>query len=174
MALSLWNGIKGRLGAGGIAFVVIMVLALGFIAANLLSDARRPPVDLSVGSRFPCTVLSVYDGDGPINCAEVDARGQQVIVRLRGIEARENDNSCRREDICPPLSGAQGRAVLEELAGARMLCTSFGPSYNRVDSRCHTPGGVDISCEMIRRGAAMRWPEYDREGSLANCAPPRR
>lgn len=174
MALSLWDRIKGRWGAGGIAFAAIMVLALGFIATNLLGDARRAPVDLAVGSRFPCTVLSVYDGDGPINCAEVDGRGQQVIVRLRGIEARENDNSCRRQDICPPLSGAQGKAVLEELAGGRMLCTSFGPSYNRVDARCFTPAGLDVSCEMIRRGAAMRWPQYDPDGSLANCAPPRR
>ena len=174
MALSFWNRLKGRWGAGGIAFALIMVLALGFIAINLLRDARRPPVDLSVGSRFPCTVTSIYDGDGPINCSEVDARGQQVVVRLRGIEARENDNSCRRADICPPLSGAQGKAVLEELAGGRIECTSFGPSYNRVDARCHTPAGVDISCEMIRRGAAMRWPEYDPNGSLAHCRPQRR
>jgi endonuclease YncB( thermonuclease family) len=170
MTPPLWTRLRTRIGIGTIVVVVIILAALAFILVNLLRDRGPAKVDTAAGKTFPCTVLSVYDGDGPINCAETDMAGKEVTVRLRGIEARENDNSCQL-DIYPRASGAEAKAKLTELAVGRLECQSFGPSYNRVDASCRNPAGVDISCEMIRSGAASRWPQYDREGRLTACVP---
>ena len=166
-------GRLGRIGIGGIVIGLIILAAIIFILVSAMGGAGAAVVDTAAGREFPCTVQSVYDGDGPINCSETDTAGQQVRVRLRGIEARESDNSCQAE-TCPEATGAEAKAQLEQLAVGRLECTSFGPSYNRVDASCRTATGVDISCEMIRSGAAVRWPQYDPEGRLASCVPNRR
>jgi endonuclease YncB( thermonuclease family) len=41
------------------------------------------------GQTFACTPVAVYDGDGPVWCAE----GPRI--RLAGIAAREMDGTCR-------------------------------------------------------------------------------
>ena len=161
----------GRIGIKGAVIGVIIAAALLFILVNVIEDTEPERVDIAAGSQFPCTVLSVYDGDGPINCAEQDMQGKPVAVRLRGIEARETDDSCRPQELCPEMSGAEAKDILTRLAVGRLECTSHGPSYNRVDARCRNASGQDLSCEMIRSGGAMRWPEYDSEGELLACVP---
>lgn len=168
--MGLLTRARGKIGTSGLVIVAVVVAALIFVIVNVVQDIAPDQVDTATGSRFNCTVLSVYDGDGPINCAEVDGDGKQVSVRLRGIEAREPDNSCQT-DLCPRLSGEDAKAMLTRLAVGQIQCTSFGPSYNRVDASCITSTGTDISCELIRSGAAVRWPEYDRDNRLVNCLP---
>jgi endonuclease YncB( thermonuclease family) len=164
----------GRLGVGGIAVGLIIVAAVAFILFSFLGDRASAVVDTAAGKQFSCTVQSVYDGDGPINCAEFDTEGKPVRVRLRGIEARDADNGCQLPDpLCPTASGAQAKAALTRIAVGRLQCTSFGPSYDRVDSSCVAPDGTDLSCELIRTGMAVRWPQYDPEGRLVPCVPPR-
>ncbi|MDQ8754748.1 hypothetical protein RCO27_00765 [Sphingosinicella sp. LHD-64] len=170
MASTFFGQVRSRIGTGGLVIGAIVLAAVIFVVINAVRDITPTAVDTATGSRFTCTVLSVYDGDGPINCAEVDGAGEQVSVRLRGIEAREPDNTCQME-VCPPLSGQEAKAILTRLAVGQLQCVSFGPSYNRVDSSCTSPTGVDISCELIRTGAAVRWPEYDPEQRLVNCVP---
>jgi endonuclease YncB( thermonuclease family) len=159
-----------KIGAGAVVIGIIILAALAFILFSIISQRGSGKVNTAAGKQFPCTVLSVYDGDGPINCAETDAAGKPVTVRLRGIEAREADNSCQA-DVCPNATGAEAKAQLTRLAVGRLQCESFGPSYNRVDAACRTATGVDISCEMIRSGTATRWAQYDPEGRLAGCVP---
>jgi endonuclease YncB( thermonuclease family) len=171
MASALWPRVRAKVGIGGVVIGGIIVAAMGFVAASAVSDMSPHIVDTAVGSRFTCTVLSVYDGDGPINCSEVDGKKQPVSVRLRGIEARDADNTCRRADLCPSKSGEEAKAMLTSLAVGRLECVSFGPSYNRVDASCRSATGVDLSCEMIKSGNAMRWPEYDPEERLVHCKP---
>lgn len=165
---------KRRIGLGALAIGLIILAAIAFIVINALGDREAPRVDLAAGKQFPCTVQSVYDGDGPINCAERDTQGNQVRVRIRGIEARDADNSCRHPNLCPEASGAEARAVMERLAVGRLDCTSFGPSYNRVDAFCRNPGGQDLSCEMLKSGTAVRWEQYDPGGRLIPCVRPYR
>ena len=169
--MTVWNRLQARVGTGGILIAAVIVAALAFIVGSAVQTAAPATGSISAGSRFSCTVTSVYDGDGPINCSEVDAGGKPISVRLRGIEARESDNSCRRDKLCPSASGAEAKAVLTGLAVGRLDCVSNGPSYNNVDARCIAPTGADISCEMVRSGTAVRWPEYDREGRLLGCMP---
>jgi endonuclease YncB( thermonuclease family) len=173
LAGTLWNGLRTRIGVGGIAIALLILAALAFILVNVADDRDKALVDTSAGSDFPCTVVSVYDGDGPINCSETDSEGKPVAVRLRGIDAREIDDSCQVQ-VCPKASGAEARALLTKLAVGRMQCHSFGPSYNRVDASCTNPEGTDISCELVRQGTAVRWPEYDPDGRLLPCVPKNR
>ena len=163
-----------RLRGSALAIGLIILAAVAFILFNAFGEASSATVDTAAGQQFACTVQDVYDGDGPINCAETDASGKQVRVRLRGIEAREADNSCRYENLCPEASGQQAREQLQRLAVGRLQCTSFGPSYSNVDASCRNPQGADISCEMLRSGAAVRWPQYDPDGRLLPCVPGRR
>jgi endonuclease YncB( thermonuclease family) len=161
-----------RIGIGALAIGLIIVAAIAFIVVNALGDRGTPGVDIAAGKQFPCTVQSVYDGDGPINCSEHDLSGNPVRVRIRGIEARDADNSCRHPNLCPQASGAEAKAMLERFAVGRLECTSHGPSYNRVDAFCTNASGQDLSCEMLKSGMAVRWAEYDPEGRLIPCVRP--
>ncbi|HEX8532878.1 MAG TPA: hypothetical protein VF662_01805 [Allosphingosinicella sp.] len=171
MALNGWTRLRTRVGIGGVAIAGIIAAALLFILVNVVHEAAPAQVNTARGKQFPCTVLNVFDGDGPIACSEKDQEGKQVVVRLRGIEAREQDNKCPRADLCPAASGEEAKAALTRLAVGRLQCTSFGPSYTRVNASCLTPTGADLSCEMVRTGTAVRWPEYDPEGRLKHCLP---
>jgi endonuclease YncB( thermonuclease family) len=151
----------------------VILAALIFIAASALGRLGIQTVDTTAGAVFPCTVLRVMDGDGPVFCEEEDQQGRQVRVRMRGIEARDGDGACRIAQGCPEMNWEEGKAVLTRIAGARMDCTSYGPYRDRVDAFCFTPDGVDISCELVKMGAAVRWPEFDAEGRLLNCLPGR-
>lgn len=164
----------GRIGMGGVIAAFVILAAVVFILISALGETASAAVDTAAGRQFPCTVQTVYDGDGPINCSEVDLAGKQVRVRLRGIEAREADNSCRYPDLCPKATGEAARAELTRLAVGRLECTSYGPSYSNVNASCRTATGADLSCEMLRTGTAVRWPEYDPEGRLVSCVPPSR
>ncbi len=174
MAETIAGKMPRRTDARVLVIGIVILSALIFIAVSAFGNLGIQTVDISTGRAFPCTVLSVADGDGPVTCAETDQNGQQVQVRLRGIEARDEDGGCRMTSGCPEMNWEEGKAVLTSVAGARMNCVSYGLSYERVDSFCTTPSGVDVSCELVRLGAAVRWPEFDPDGRLLGCLPGRR
>lgn len=127
---------------------------------------------VAAGSSFACTPIAVWDGDGPIWCAE----GPKI--RLAGIAAREIDESCKTGHPCPTTSGVAARDRLAGLLGgsrgilgtghvsvrARALrCVSEGSARgDRTAAWCTTAGGVDLNCAMVSSGAALRWPRYWR------------
>lgn len=152
----------------------VIVAAVIFIAASMLGRLGIQTVDTSTGRTFPCTVVKVMDGDGPVICEEEDQLGRQVRVRMRGIEARDGDGNCRIAQGCPEMNWEEARAVLTRIAGARMNCLSHDAYRDRVDAFCSTPSGVDVNCELVRMGAAVRWPEFDSDGRLLSCVPGRR
>lgn len=122
---------------------------------------------IPAGQAFACTPVRVWDGDGPIWCAE----GPRV--RLAAIGARELDGTCRRHQPCPAMSGTAARDVLVQLlggargvtrdghvivAGPTMRCQSNGSAKgNRTAARCTLPGIGDVGCALIRRRAALPW-----------------
>jgi hypothetical protein len=99
--------------------------------------------------------VSVWDGDGPVWCAE----GPRV--RLSGIAAREMGGSCRSNQPCPDATAAQARDALVGLIGVptgrsmeghvllkgpAMRCTSVGNGVgNRTAAWCVSPVGGDVS-----------------------------
>lgn len=122
------------------------------------------------GQIFECTPTRVWDGDGPVWCAE----GPRV--RLSGIAAREIDGTCRANQPCPTTSAEQSRDALARLvgkprgksgeghvlvSGPTMTCRSTGSGGgNRTAAWCVSPQGGDISCAMTQAGFALRWDRY--------------
>ena len=122
------------------------------------------------GQTFACTPTAVWDGDGPVWCAE----GPRI--RLSGIAAREIDETCRSNQPCPDASAADAKAALVNLVGRptgkgrnghtlvegpAMRCLSAGSGGgNRTAAWCVSPRGGDINCAMVRGGWALKWERY--------------
>ena len=124
------------------------------------------------GEEFTCTPTHVWDGDGPVWCAE----GPRI--RLAGIAAREIDDSCRANQPCPDAPAVEARDALVKLIGVptgrsmegpvlvkgpSMRCTSVGDGVGtRTAAWCVSPAGGDVSCAMVKGGWALRWDRYWR------------
>lgn len=124
------------------------------------------------GASFECTPVRVWDGDGPIWCAE------GPHVRLSGIAAREMDGSCNQNQPCPVTSAIDARDGLVSLLGEAigvsreghilvrgptMRCISVGGAGGtRTAAWCVSPKGGDLSCAMVQKGLALRWERYWR------------
>lgn len=74
----------------------------------LLAASIVPP-----GQAFDCTPTAVWDGDGPIWCAE------GPHIRLSGIATREMDGTCRPGHPCPAADPITSRDHLVGLLGNR-------------------------------------------------------
>lgn len=125
---------------------------------------------VAAGVSFTCTPTRVWDGDGPIWCAE----GPRI--RLAGIAAR--DESCRPGHPCPRASAVAARDHLVRLIGrpvgrtgeghilvraSPLTCRSEGNGRGaRTAAWCSTSTGTDLSCAMIRARMAARWGRYWR------------
>jgi endonuclease YncB( thermonuclease family) len=125
------------------------------------------------GQIFDCTPTRVWDGDGPIWCAE----GPRV--RLSGIAAREIDGTCRTNQPCPDADARQARDALVALVGHQrgrsvqghvlvsgptMRCRSAGSGGgDRTAAWCVSPRGGDLSCAMVITGKALVWKRYWRK-----------
>lgn len=127
---------------------------------------------VAAGVLFTCTPTHVYDGDGPIWCAE----GPRI--RLAGIAAREIDGSCRPGHPCPRADALAARDHLVRLIGKPIGVAPSGHVLVRGDSlTCRSAGGGkgsrtaawcssrragDLSAAMVRSGLVARWARYDR------------
>ena len=147
---------------------------LAFLAIALSPQAAigQVPV-IPAGETFNCTPEAVWDGDGPIWCAE----GPRI--RLAGFAAREMDGSCSPGHPCPSASGEEARDKLVEFLGGatgrlthghikvsapKMACVSDGSAGgNRTAAWCVTSYGVDLNCAMVGSGKALIWDRYWRD-----------
>jgi len=125
---------------------------------------------IAAGTSFACTPTHVWDGDGPIWCAE----GPRI--RISGIAAREIDGSCRSNQPCPAASAVAARDALVRLLGGPrgtittghiivrsgpMACRSTGSAGGvRTAAWCTLPGGRDLSCAMLATGTVLPWQRY--------------
>lgn len=128
---------------------------------------------IAAGQAFTCTPTAVWDGDGPIWCAE----GPRL--RIAGVAAREIDESCQTSQPCPAVGGVDARDRLVTLLGGPkgtlptghvevrsvpMRCVSEGSAGgNRTAAWCTSPAFGDLSCAVVRAGGAVRWQRYWRE-----------
>jgi endonuclease YncB( thermonuclease family) len=122
------------------------------------------------GQTFDCTPTRVWDGDGPVWCAE----GPRI--RLSGIAAREIDGSCRDNQPCPAAGAEEARDALVRLVGRptgksreghvlvdgpTMHCLSIGGGGgSRTAAWCISPVGGNLSCAMVGGGWALSWDRY--------------
>lgn len=146
------------------------LLAMSACATPAVAKPPAPYV-VPAGETFDCTPIAVWDGDGPIHCEE----GPRI--RLQGINAREMDEpSCRPGFPCVHMSGIDARDALVQLVGTpvgtsphghvrvkgpTMTCLSFGSARgNRTGAFCTSPVHGDLSCAMVKGGAAAKWDRY--------------
>ena len=131
---------------------------------------------VATGASFTCTPVRVWDGDGPIWCAE----GPRI--RLSGSAAREIDGTCKSTYPCPRASGEAARDALVRLIGKPvgrsraghvlvsakpLTCISRGSGKGeRTAASCRTGSGSDLGCALVRGGYALRWAQYDRRREL--------
>lgn len=122
------------------------------------------------GQTFTCTPVAVWDGDGPVWCAE----GPKV--RIAGVAAREMDGTCQSNQPCPIVDAVEARDRLVRLLGgargvrpeghvivqsAPMRCVSDGSAGgSRTAAWCQSPVFGDLSCAVVRGGGAVRWARY--------------
>lgn len=149
------------------------ILALLVISVSVFLEAWNSEAQVvPAGETFQCTPTAVWDGDGPIWCAE----GPKV--RIAGVAAREMDGGCRPHHPCPSVSGMEARdRLVQLLGGARgslptghvivrsgtMMCLSDGPAGgSRTAAWCTSPVFGDLSCAVVSAGGAVRWPRYWR------------
>ncbi|MFB0875481.1 MULTISPECIES: thermonuclease family protein [unclassified Sphingobium] len=127
------------------------------------------------GQAFTCHAIRIWDGDGPIWCAE----GPRI--RLAGIGVRELDGRCRPYQPCAGSSGIAARDHLVRLLGgsrgrtvdghivvrSTLRCVSAGDAKGgRTAAWCRTSGD-DLSCRMIRDGFARRWETFWKKGACS-------
>lgn len=93
-------------------------MPLRMILSILLMLAPAPIVPR--GQSFDCTPVRVWDGDGPMWCAE----GPKV--RLARIAAREMDGTCRPGHPCPAASAESARDTLVALVGVPVGRSAMG------------------------------------------------
>ena len=134
---------------------------------------------MASGLFFSCTPTRVWDGDGPIWCAE----GPRI--RIAGIAAREMDGSCSPGHPCPAARAEEAKMALVQLLGgslgtsreghalvraAPMRCRSDGAAGgSRTAAWCTLSDGRDLSCAMIQSRTVLRWDRYDRDRRLIRC-----
>lgn len=137
------------------------------ISSVLLATAVIPS-----GQSFQCTPVRVWDGDGPIRCAE------GPHVRLSGVAARELNGTCSVGHPCPDADPVDARNALVQLIGKpngqsreghvllrgpTMTCRSDGGAGgNRTAAFCVSPQSGDVSCNMVAGGWAAKWQKYWR------------
>jgi endonuclease YncB( thermonuclease family) len=145
---------------------ILLLLANHVLPSSLEAKA------VAAGMTFVCTPIAVWDGDGPVWCAE----GPKI--RIAGVAARELDGSCKRNHPCPTMSGTHARdRLVRLLGGARgtlptghvrvrspsMQCVSEGSAGgSRTAAWCTSPAIGDLSCAVVRDGGAARWRRYWR------------
>ncbi|WP_439470125.1 thermonuclease family protein [Blastomonas fulva] len=129
-----------------------------------------PPI-VPAGEQFSCTPTRVWDGDGPLWCAE----GPRI--RLSGIAAREMDGTCIDNQPCPDASAIAARDALVRLVGGKatgtaseghilvsgptLRCQSAGGAGgSRTAAWCVSPVHGDLSCAMVASGTVLRWDRY--------------
>jgi hypothetical protein len=122
------------------------------------------------GQTFQCTPTRIWDGDGPVWCAE----GPKL--RIAGVAARESDGTCRSNQPCPAASAQSARDSLVRLlgrpigrspeghiliSGPRLTCLSTGHAVgSRTGAWCQSPVVGDLSCALVATGTVLKWSRY--------------
>jgi endonuclease YncB( thermonuclease family) len=139
-----------------------------YLAAMLFLLAAA--VLIPAGQSFTCTPTRIWDGDGPLWCA------QGPRIRLSGIAAREMHGECRSNQPCPNASAEAARDALVRLVGTALgrsreghvlvegpalWCRSLGNGKgSRTAAWCSSPTVGDLSCAMVATGTVLRWQRY--------------
>lgn len=140
--------------------LALVGLASALAAAGLNAYSVRPAAADPSANSFTCTVASITDGD-TFRCAETEATGRRLRVRLSGVNARERDGSCRSGHPCPAAPPQAATAALTGLAAGQVLsCRRVGFTHGRIAAFCRRADGRDLSCAMLQTATVARWNRH--------------
>lgn len=134
--------------------LVFLVLLAAAIAATLLREPGDEPV---IEGR-----ARIVDGDS------VEIRG--AAIRLKGIDAPELAQVCRRAGEAYPCGQEARRHLTRLIAGEPLRCAVSGRDrYRRRLATC-TAEGRDLNAAMVEDGWAVGYRGYDAAERLARNA----
>lgn len=119
-----------------------------------------------VSTRLDRTETKRLSGEAVINDGDsITLKGERI--RLRGIDAPEYRQTCRRDGTTYPC-GRQAREALERLARAGALeCSGWERDrYGRLLAVC-TAGGVELNRRQVEQGWAVAYGDYRDAEALA-------
>ncbi len=127
------------------------------LAAITLASCGQPQYSTVASAR-------AIDGD------TLDIAGERI--RLNGIDAPEMPGHCRRGRVCAPGDPYEAKRELGYLVGwrspqivvTRLKTDRYGRTVAQVEAN-----GVDVSCEMLRRGHAQYVAKWDEGGRTARA-----
>jgi endonuclease YncB( thermonuclease family) len=137
-----------RSGSGGISLVLALALAGGAIWV-------LKPNDRSLDGR-----VHVVDGD--------TIHLNEAKIRLKGIDAPEMEQSCRRSGRSYACGDVARRALIDLVSGSQVQCRASGRDrYQRILARC-TVNGRDVGARMVEDGWAVSYGrDYEAEEARA-------
>lgn len=135
-----WRGIQS----------LVFALVLAGAAIGVIQ-----PSDKSLEGR-----AHVVDGD--------TLRIGETRIRLKGIDAPEREQACRRSGQAYPCGETARKGLIALVAGKEVRCRSSGRDrYGRVLARCAVEG-QDLGARMVEEGHAVSYNrDYDREEARA-------
>lgn len=133
-----------------VAFPAALLGTFGGLAYNMADSGVGPAAQATTGdARAIACRPTVVDGD-TLRCGG-------TRIRLQGIDAPEMPGHCRPGRDCAPGDPYASSDNLRQLvSGGGMSCRQTDTDrYGRVVALCEV-GGVDLSCEQVRSGHAIR------------------
>ncbi len=135
--------------AGDLVLMMLLFAALAALAVRL--DARQ--------TQERQGVPTVADGDS------LTLAGQRV--RLRGIDAPEYGQTCRRAGADYPCGKLARQALVQAIAGQPVSCSgSRHDRYGRLLGDCRA-GDVDLNRAMVASGWAVAYGDFTAEERAA-------
>ena len=112
-----------------------------------------------IAALFFASALTVVDG------GMLRVNGEPI--RLLGIEAPEIISRCRKRKACQPDSSRQSRESLKHaLRDPITIVPVARDAYGRTVAIVYA-GGLNMSCEQVRKGMAVYKPAWDMGRRLA-------
>lgn len=152
---------RRRLKAARLAVLLALAAAMAFLGRRHLREGRHPDRD----DPFPADV----SGRGrPIDGDSLWVGTQEV--RLRGIDAPEGRQTCRRNGTLWRCGDAAHDALNQMISGETVVCAvSERDRYGRLLANCRV-SDRNLNAAMVSEGMAVAYGGYEREEATAKAA----
>lgn len=130
-------------------------LTAAILGVLVLVSARLDRLD----TRTAEGVAVINDGDS------ITLQGERI--RLRGIDAPEYAQICRKDGEDYPCGRRSREALSKMVAGKPVSCTGWErDKYDRLLGEC-TASGVNLNRAQVEAGWALAYGDYDAEETIA-------
>lgn len=109
------------------------------------------------------------NGTALVNDGDTITLGNERI-RLRGIDAPEYSQLCRKDGADYPCGKLSRQALAKLIGGRTVSCSGWQRDrYDRLLGECKA-GDIDLNAEQVRTGWAVAYGDYDMEEAAARVA----